>query len=69
MYSNMQIISLNMQYARYKNVPSRNEFYGKNYPRINWQTFGSDDYHVVLSFADNSRGSIAFIHVCLCVCL
>ena len=45
----MQIISLNMHDI--KNVPSRNEFYGKNYPRINWQKFDNDDYHVVLGFA------------------
>jgi len=51
MYSNMQIISLNMHDT--KNVSSRNEFYGKI-------TLGStdkslvvmnDDYQIVLGFA------------------
>ena len=40
-----------IKYARYKNAPSRNEFYGKNYPTNNWEKFGSDDYQIVIGLA------------------
>jgi len=40
-----------IKYAWYKNVPSRNGFYTKNYPRILWQNFRSDHYQIVIAFA------------------
>ena len=36
-----------IKYARYKNVPSRNGFYGKSYLRNIWEKFGSDEYQIV----------------------
>ena len=45
-----------IKYARYKNAPSRNGFYRKNYPRNNWEKFGSDDYQIVIGLAlSNSK--------------
>ena len=40
-----------IKYARYKNVPSRNEFYRINYPRNHREKFGSDDYLIVVGSA------------------
>ena len=40
-----------IKYARYKNVPNRNEFYRKNHPRNHREKFGSDDYLIAVGSA------------------
>ena len=47
-----------MKYAQYKNVPSRNGFYTKNYPRISREKVGSDHYQIAMIFA------LSIVHTC-----
>ena len=42
-----------IKYVRYKNAPSRIGFYGKYYPRNNWEKFGIDDYQIVIGLAQS----------------
>jgi len=46
-----------IKHARYKNVPSRNEFYMKNYPKIRWEKFGSDHSQIVTAFALSNKST------------